>query len=174
MRTRSSVLSCLLAVAVVGGAATSAAAQAPASQPAAGAPAPAEPVAEVGASTDEPSLEERRLVAYVATGVSVASLITGITFGILAQTEFDCAKDVIACNGGLQNKIVGEELFDVRSEIEQKALAADMAYLFAAASAVVATVGYLRGFVFVEEGETTSALPPAALPQPLRLAEVSR
>ena len=98
------------------------------------------------------------MVAYVATGVTVASLASGITFGLLAQSEFDCAKDVIKCNGGLQNKIVGTELFDVRREIEQKALAADMSYLFALASAVVATAGYLTGFVFVDEGEATSAL----------------
>lgn len=173
MRHPSPVVSCLLAV--VFGAASHAFAQAPAAQaPAPGAAAPVEPAGEVAASADEPSLEERRLVAYVASGVSVASLVTGITLGILAQTEFDCAKDVIACNAGLQNKIVGDELFDVRSEVEQKALAADMAYLFAAASAVVATVGYLRGFVFVEEGETMSALPAQPMPQPLRLAEVSR
>lgn len=122
-----------------------------------------EPAAEVGVSmgaAEEPSLDERRMVAYVATGVSVASLITGVTFGILAQVEFDCANDVVACNGGLANKIVGEELFDVRNEIEQKAIAADMAYLFAGAAAIVATVGYLNGFVFVEEGEATAALPP--------------
>lgn len=124
---------------------------------------PADPIADAGVSMsapEEPSLDERRMVAYVATGVSVASLVTGVTMGILAQIEFDCAKDVIACNGGLANKIVGEELFDVRNEIEQKAIAADMAYLFAGAAAIVATVGYLNGFVFVEEGEATSALPP--------------
>ena len=130
-------------------------------------PAPTAPSAEVGVSTgdpEEPTLDERRLVAYVATGVSVASLAAGITLGILAQVEFDCAKDVVACNGGLANKIVGEELFDVRNEIEQKAIAADMAYLFAGAAAIVATVGYLNGFVFVEEDGATSSLPsePAA------------
>jgi len=90
------------------------------------------------------------MVAYVATGVSVASLITGVTFGILAQSELACAQDVITCNQGLDNKIVGAELFDVRAEIEQKALAADMAYLFAGSSALVAVVGYLHGFVFTE------------------------
>jgi hypothetical protein len=145
-----------------------AAAQAPASsEPVAGEPAATAPM-----DTNEPSLQERRLVAYIATGVSILSLASGVTFGILAQTEFDCAKDVVACNGGLQNKIVGEELFDVRSEIEQKAVAADMAYLFAAASAIVATVGYLNGFVFVDEGEATSSLPPA--PTAVRVAEVTQ
>ena len=128
---------------------------------------PTEPAADVGVSMgtpEEPSLDERRMVAYVATGVSVASLVTGITFGILAQVEFDCAKDVINCNAGLANPIVGEELFDVRNEIEQKAIAADMAFLFAGAAAIVATVGYLNGFVFVEEGEATASVPaPAAV-----------
>jgi hypothetical protein len=108
---------------------------------------------------EEPTVEERRLVAYVATGVTVASLASGITFGILAQTEFNCAKDVINCNKTLQNKIVGTELFDVRREIEQKALAADMSYLFAVASAVVATAGYLAGFVFVDQTAMTEEAP---------------
>jgi hypothetical protein len=142
-------------------------AQAPATAPAE-TPAPA---AEVPAGpAEEPSLEERRLVAYIATGVSVIALATGATFGVLAQIEFDCAKDVIACNQDLNNKIVGEELFDVRAEIEQKALAADMAYLFAGAAAVVATVGYLRGFVFVEEDGATASLP--AEPAPVRVVGV--
>jgi hypothetical protein len=134
-------------------------AQAPA---AAEAPAPA---AEASARAEEPSVEERRIVAYAATGVAVASLATGITMGILAQTQFDCAKDILACNGTLQNKVVGEELFDTRAEIEQKALFADMAYLFAAAAAVVATVGYLRGFVFIDEEPVAVASAP--MPQPV-------
>ncbi len=149
-------------------------AQAP---PAAAPPPPPTPAAPAAAATEdveEPSVEERRLVAYVATGVSVASLISGVTFGVLAQTEFDCAKDVINCNKGLQNKIVGTELFDIRSEIEQKALAADMSYLFAIASGVVATAGYLAGFVFVDEADATAALPPPPAVRPLRLAEVTR
>jgi hypothetical protein len=160
------LLSPVLAVALALGASSSASAQAPA--PA----APEQPAAEASAESDEPSIEDRRLVAYVATGVAAASLITGVTLGILAQAQFDCAKDVVNCNKGLANPIVGEELFDVRSEVQQKALGADMAYLFAAAAGIVATVGYLRGFVFVDEGEATSALPPA--PAPVRLAEVTR
>jgi hypothetical protein len=143
-------------------------AQAPAAPaPAEAAPPPAEAGSVSATAPEEPTLEEKRLVAYVATGVSLASLATGITFGILAQVEFDCAKDVVKCNGGLQNKIVGEELFDVRSEIEQKALAADMAFLFAAVSAVVATMGYLNGFVFTEEATMTSAVVPAPAPAPI-------
>jgi hypothetical protein len=124
------------------------------------------PAADVSAApAEEPSLEERRIVAYVSSGVAVASLATGITMGILAQVQFDCAKDIIACNDGLQNKVVGPELFDVRAEIEQRALFADMAYLFAGAAAVVATVGYLRGFVFIdEEPAAVATLPMPAAP----------
>jgi hypothetical protein len=130
-------------------------AQAPTNPPAA-APPP-EPVAT--SQSDEPTVQERRLVAYVATGVAVASLATGITFGILAQQQFACISDVIACNADRDNKIVGEELFDARADVEQKALIADMAYLFAAASAVVATVGYLRGFVFLDEATEEGGAP---------------
>ncbi len=161
----------LLAVAVaVGLAAQSAAAQAPASSSPsappsspAGAPAVSERVAE------EPSVEERRIVAYVSTGVAVASLATGITMGLLAQAQFDCAKDIVACNGTLANPVVGEELFDLRSEIEQKALFADMAYLFAGAATVVATVGYLRGFVFIDE--EPAAAPVATIVVPVLPAQ---
>jgi hypothetical protein len=133
------------------------------------APAPAAPAPEAAAAparAEEPSLEERRIVAFAATGVAVASLATGVTMGVLAQVQFDCAKDIIACNNGLQNKVVGEELFDVRAEVEQKALFADMAYLFAGAAAVVATVGYLRGFVFVDEepAAVVGSLPMPAQP----------
>jgi hypothetical protein len=140
-------------------------AQSPA-QPTAPAPAPAGASAAPAASTtervDEPGLEERRLVAFVATGVAVASLATGITMGVLAQQQFACADDIIACNKALASPVVGEELFDLRAEIEQKALFADMAYLFAGAAAVVATVGYLRGFVFTD-GEPTAGAPVAAV-----------
>lgn len=151
-----SFLAASLAIASLMLGAPRASAQAPTTEPA---PAPDASVST--AVPEEPSLEERRIVAYVATGVAAASLVTGITFGVLAQIEFDCAKDVVACNQGLQNKIVGEELFDVRAEIEQKALAADIAYLFAGAAAIVATVGYLRGFVFVEEDGATAFTAPA-------------
>ena len=152
----------ILATALVATLALPATAQAPA-QPTAPAPAPAASDASASEMAEEPSLEERRIVAYVASGVAVASLAAGVTMGILAQTQFDCAKDIIACNGTLQNKVVGEELFDVRSEVEQKALFADMAYLFAGASAVVATVGFLRGFVFVD-GEAADAPIASATP----------
>jgi hypothetical protein len=121
----------------------------PSTPPPAAAPAEARP--------EEPSVGERRIVAFAATGVAVASLAAGITMGVLAQAQFNCANDIRACNAGLTNKVVGEELFDVRAEIEQKALFADMAYLFAAAATVVATVGYLRGFVFVDEEPAPTA-----------------
>lgn len=114
--------------------------------------APAEAAPPAAADQEEPTVEEKRLVAYVATGVAVASLAAGITFGLLAQSSYDCAIDVIACNQDRKNKIVGEELFDARNDVEQKAIAADIAYLFAATAALVATVNYLQGFVFVDDG----------------------
>ena len=154
-----------LAVAVVAALALPANAQAPAA-PTAPTPPPATPTVS-DKPAEEPSVEERRIVAFVSTGVAVASLATGITMGVLAQVQFDCAKDIIACNKTLANPVVGSELFDVRSEVEQKAVFADMAYLFAGAAAVVATVGYLRGFVFVDEEGAAATAPAAAslLPQ---------
>lgn len=129
-----------------------AAAPAPAPVPAApAAPAEASAAPAPTAESDEPSVEEKRLVAYVATGVAVVSLASGITFGLLANAQYQCAADVIACNQGRANKIVGEELFDERNEIEQKAIAADISYLFAATAALVATVNYLQGFVFTDD-----------------------
>ena len=92
-------------------------------------------------------------MAYVATGVALASLATGITLGVLAQGQFDCASDVVACNETRANKIVGRELFDARNQIEQTAIAADISYLFAATSALVATMGWLQGFVFTDAAE---------------------
>lgn len=151
-------------------------AQAPA-QPTAPAPAPAVASTE---RAEEPSVEERRLVAYAATGVAVASLATGITMGLLAKSQFDCAADILTCNGTLKNKVVGEEMFDLRAEIEQKALFADMAFLFAGASAIVATVGYLRGFVFVdapteavEAPAPTASLLMPSIPAPVVTASLS-
>lgn len=125
------------------------------------APASAAPAVSVTDRPEEPSLEERRIVAWVSSGVAVASLATGITMGLLANAQYACAADIQACNAGLQNKVVGEEMFDLRAEIEQKALFADMAFLFAGASAVVATVGFLRGYVFVDEAPGENASPVA-------------
>jgi hypothetical protein len=118
---------------------------------------------------EEPSLQERRIVAFVASGVAVASLAGGITMGVLAQQQYACAEDIIACNQTLQNKVVGEELQTLRAEIEQKALFADMFYLFSAAAALVATVGFLRGYVFVEDDPAPVALGPV-LPAPVFVA----
>jgi hypothetical protein len=155
----------VVAVVVGLGLALPAAAQSPV-QPTAPAPAPAVAATE---RVDEPGVEERRIVAFVATGVAVASLATGITMGVLAQQQFACAQQILTCNASLTDPVVGAELFDLRAEIEQKALFADMAYLFAGAAGVVATVGYLRGFVFVDE----PAAPPAAalvvVPPPMAL-----
>ena len=93
----------VLAVTVAVGLALPAAAKAPA-QPTTPAPAPAAGVSDKVA--EEPSVDERRIVAFVSTGVAVASLATGITVGVLAQVQFDCAKDIINCNGDLENKVV--------------------------------------------------------------------
>ena len=136
-------------------------AQAPAQPTTTAAPPAAAAPAVSTERAEEPSLEERRIVAYVSTGVAVVSLAAGVTMAVLAKTQFDCAADIIECNKGLQNKVVGQELFDLRAEVEQKALFADMAFLFAGASAVVATVGYLRGFVFVDEAPGENAAPVA-------------
>lgn len=158
------LLRTLLAAAVAFALALPANAQAPAA-PTAATPPPA-PAVTSDKPAEEPSVEERRIVAFVSTGVAVASLVTGVTMGVLAQVQFDCAKDIIACNKTLANPVVGSELFDVRSEVEQKAVFADMAYLFAGAAGVVATVGYLRGFVFVDEEPAAAAAPVAGLALP--------
>jgi hypothetical protein len=108
------------------------------------------------AEAEEPSIDELRIVGITAAGVSLLALGTGVVMGVLAQQQFSCAKDVLACNKTLANPVVGTELFDVRAEVDQKAMFADISYLVSAASAVVATVGILRGFVFVEEAAVTA------------------
>ena len=72
---------------------------------------------------------------------------------MIGFSKFDCVSDVIACNDSRANKIVGEELFDARNDIERTAIAADISFLFAATSALVATVGYLQCFVFTDGAE---------------------
>lgn len=117
--------------------------------------------------SDEPSLLERQIVAIVASGVAVVALAAGVGLGVFAYVQYQCLADVIACNENLEDPITGTELFDARANVEQLALLADMAYLFAAASALVAVTGFIRGFFFtgksddaeptkVEGGSTTS------------------
>lgn len=107
--------------------------------------------------SDEPGLGERRLVAYVATGVAAAAFVTGGVFAFLAWQQYQCVADVVECNKTLDDPIVGEELFDARAEIEYKALGADMAFLFGAAAALVAGTGYVRGFIFTGEDDGADA-----------------
>ena len=104
-----------------------------------------------GAASDEPDLAERRLVAYVATGVAAVAIATGGVFAFLAIQQYQCVADVVECNKTLEDPIIGDELFDARAEVEYKALAADMAFLFGAAAALVAATGYVRGFIFTGE-----------------------
>lgn len=125
----------------------------------------------VPAVSDEPNVEERRLVAYVATGVAAASLAVGATVGFLAQQDYACLADVVACNATREDPITGTEFLDAVAEVEHKAVLADMMYVLAATSAVVAVTGYLRGFVFTGEQEDAAAAPEALLlPTPFELA----
>lgn len=103
--------------------------------------------------SDEPSILERQIVAIVASGVTVVALIAGATFGTLSYLQYQCAADVIACNEVLDEPIIGDQLFEARANVEQLALLADMAYLFAAASALVAITGFVRGFIFTGAGD---------------------
>jgi hypothetical protein len=139
-----------------------AATPAPAADAAPAAPAPA-PAAESAPPPDrggdEPSIEERRVVAYVASGASLVALGVGVTMGVLASQQFACLEDVIACNADLEDPIEGTELLDARAEVEHKALVADMMYLVAGAAAVVAATGFVRGFVMTgEESDATASL----------------
>ncbi|MBN2361063.1 MAG: hypothetical protein JXR83_16525 [Deltaproteobacteria bacterium] len=93
------------------------------------------------AATDTPSDLERIIVAGAAGAVAVAGLAVGITFGVLALGEYNCLKDVVACNEGRTDKIEGTKYLDARAEVERKALYADMGYLVAATAATVAIVG---------------------------------
>lgn len=102
-----------------------------------------------GAVTSEAM--ERRLVAYVATGVAAVALGTGITLGTLALNKYNCLSDVVACNQGLDDPIQGLTFLDQKAEVETLALLADMAYVVAAAATVVAVTGYIRGYFLTEE-----------------------
>lgn len=105
-------------------------------------PAPeAKPEAKAEAATDAPSDLERIIVAGAAGAVAVAGLAVGVTFGVLALGEYNCLKDVVACNADRTDKIEGTKYLDARAEVERKALYADMGYLVAATAATVAIVG---------------------------------
>lgn len=114
----------------------------------------------------DPEVEQQRLVAYVATGISAASLAVGVVSGALALDQYRCLEDVLACNQRLPDPIQGDELFEARAQVDQKAFVADMAFLVAAASAAVAVSGYLLGFVFTGDGEITEAGAQASGPAP--------
>ena len=92
-------------------------------------------------ATDAPSDLERIIVAGAAGAVAVVGLGVGITFGVLALNDYNCLKDVVACNADRDDKIEGTKYLDARAEVERKALYADMGYLVAATAATVAIVG---------------------------------
>jgi hypothetical protein len=129
---------------------------APAPQPPPPAPTPAEeppaeeppPAAEPAVSSgDDPTVMERRLVAYVSSGVAVVALGTGIALGVIAADGFSCLENVEDCNArdGM-DPIEGEAFLEKKSEVESMALFADMAFVVAGAAAIVAVTGYIRGY----------------------------
>ncbi len=101
----------------------------------------------------DPSLLERRIVAFVASGVSVVSLGVGGVFAGLAWQQNQCLQDVVECNKTLDDPIEGTEFLAAKTELEHKAVIADMAFLFAGAAALVAVTGFVRGFIFTGEEE---------------------
>ncbi len=148
----------------------------PASQPAAAASQPAGPASQAATSADasdapadtaapalvdagpKPDVLERRLVAYVSTGVAAVALGAGITLGTLALTQYDCLNNVLVCNESAEDPILGDEFLDKKAEVETLSLVADMAYVVAAAATIVAVTGYIRGYFLTEEepaGEVT-------------------
>jgi len=142
---------------------------APTSAPEPAAPAP-EPTPEPATASQEPeptpppasgldpSVGERRLVAYVATGVVAVSLAAGITLGVLALDGYNCLSDVPACNDRPgQDPIEGDAFLDKKAEVETTALFADMAYVVAAAATVVAVTGYIRGYFLTGEESEEAA-----------------
>jgi len=122
--------------------------------------------APVDVDDDEPTILERQIVAFVASGVAVTSLAVGVVVGFLAWQQFNCLQNVLTCNESLQEPIHGADYFTARSNVEHLALIADMAYLFAGAATIVAITGFIRGFFFVDDGDdaeeaTTSKATPA-------------
>lgn len=108
--------------------------------------------APVSLDDDEPTVLERQIVAFVASGVAVTSLAVGVVVGFLAWQQFNCLQNVLSCNETLQEPIHGADYFTARSNVEHLALIADMAYLFAGAATIVAITGFIRGFFFVDDG----------------------
>jgi hypothetical protein len=156
--------------------------EAPASQPAAPASQPAAPVsaaASEASPTDDddddvgppieasfpgaalqgrsgdPTVGQRRLIAYLSSGVAVAALATGVTFGILANNEYGCLADVLACNQTRDEPILGSAFLDKKAEVDTLSLFADMAYVVAVAATIVAVTGYIRGYWLTGEEEVS-------------------
>lgn len=142
---------------------------APASQPASGLTGEAPDVDDGGADAGGGTLlaaevarsdvMERRLVAYVASGVAVVALGTGITLGTLALSKYNCLADVVGCNAGLEQPILGEGFLEQKAEVETLSLLADMAYVVTAAATIVAVSGYIRGYFLTEEDGAAEVTP---------------
>ena len=62
---------------------------------------------------EEPSLEERRLVAYVSTGVAVVSLAAGITLGVLAALTLAATTDAQDLLIGLRRLRLPDQLVQI-------------------------------------------------------------
>jgi hypothetical protein len=97
---------------------------------------------------DAPSRLERIIVSSGAGAVSVVGLGVGIGFGLWALYDYQCLRDVKACNnnrtGG--DKITGTKFLQARQVGERKALVADMGYLMAVTFAGVAALGLASAF----------------------------
>lgn len=98
-------------------------------------------------------MKERRLVAFVAAGVATVALGAGIALGVVAQQRYQCLSDVVACNQTLEEPIVGDAFLEARAEVENLSLLADMSYVLAAGSALVAVTSFVRGFLLPVELE---------------------
>jgi len=138
---------------------------APASAPAAPVPTPEEvtpPDAPTAAAEPEPTppppkgtdptIADRRLVAYVASGVALVALGAGVGLGVFALDGYTCLEDVTACNArdGVE-PIEGQDFLERKGQVETTAVFADMAYVVAAAATVVAVTGYIRGYFLTGE-----------------------
>ncbi len=89
---------------------------------------------------------EHRLVGWVSGGVAVAALTTGIIMGVIAKRDYDCLADIQACNAARDEPITGEDFLIQRGKVEERAVIADVAFLFAGASALVSGVSLARGY----------------------------